>query len=235
MTTTRQNADPTSTSASSTGPGPIRVDVWSDIACPWCYIGKRKFESAVAETGIPMEIEYHAFELAPDLPEEFEGSERDYLEIRGYSDDEVEPLLARIVGAAKTVGLDFDYAVLRHTNMLKGHQLIHWAKTEGRQLDMVERILAAHFEQGRHVGRDQDLADLAAEIGLDREKALAALEGGRYVDEVQADEARARQLGIQSVPYYVFENAYGVPGAQDAATFAGILRQLAEEKREAAR
>lgn len=212
---------------------PIRVDVWSDIACPWCYIGKRKFEAALERTGIPVEIEYHAYELAPDLPREFEGSEQDYLEIRGYTADQVEPLLNRIVGAAKQVGLDFDYDILRHTNMLKGHQLIRWAKEQGRQLDMVERILAAHFEEGRHVGRDEDLADLAAEIGLDRADALAALQDERYVDDVQADEARARALGIQGVPYYVFENQYGVSGAQDPSTFADVLQQLVERRKEA--
>jgi len=211
---------------------PIRVDVWSDIACPWCYIGKRKFETAVAESGIPVEIEYHAFELAPDLPREFEGSEQEYLRIRGYSAEEVQPLLARIVGAAKVVGLEFDYDILRHTNMLKGHQLIRWAKSEGHQLEMVERILAAHFEEGRHVGRDEDLADLAAEIGLDREQALLALREERYVDDVHSDESDARQLGIQGVPYYVFEGSYGVSGAQDPATFADILRQMAEKKKE---
>ncbi|SDZ32411.1 DsbA family oxidoreductase [Herbiconiux ginsengi] len=209
---------------------PIKVDVWSDIACPWCYIGKRKFESAVTESGIPVGIEYHAYELAPDLPEEFEGSEQDYLEIRGYSADEVQPLLTRLVGAAKAVGLDFDYDILRHTNMLKGHQLIRWAQTEGRQLDMVERILAAHFEEGRHVGRDEDLADLAAEIGLDREKALQALKENRFREDVRADELLARQLGIRGVPYYVFDDTYGVSGAQDPSTFADILRQLAQRK-----
>ncbi|WP_330294161.1 DsbA family oxidoreductase [Streptomyces griseorubiginosus] len=229
-----EDVDSMSAPAAAAGIDPIRVDVWSDIACPWCYIGKRKFEKAMTVTGIPVEIEYHAYELAPDLPEEFEGSEQDYLEIRGFTADQVQPLLARIVAAAKAVGLDFDYDILRHTNMMKGHQLIRWAKAEGRQLDMVERILAAHFEEGRHVGRDKDLAELAAEIGLDREKALSALEEGRYADDVRADEARARQLGIQSVPFYVFENAYGVAGAQDPATFADILRQLAEKKREAA-
>ncbi|QER90482.1 DsbA family oxidoreductase [Streptomyces tendae] len=233
MTTDQNTAPtPTPTSTPSAGIDPIRVDVWSDIACPWCYIGKRKFEKALTVTGIPVEIEYHAYELAPDLPEEFEGSEQDYLEIRGFTADQVQPLLSRIVAAAKAVGLDFNYDILRHTNMLKGHQLIRWAKAEGHQLDMVERILAAHFEEGRHVGRDEDLAELAAEIGLDREKALSALREGRYADDVRADEAKARQLGIQSVPFYVFENTYGVAGAQDPAAFADILRQLAEKKQE---
>ncbi|MEU7588316.1 DsbA family oxidoreductase [Micromonospora sp. NPDC049230] len=210
---------------------PIKVDVWSDIACPWCYIGKKKFEAAVAETGIPVEVEYHAYELAPDLPQEFEGSEQDYLEIRGFTADQVEPLLARIVGAASQVGLRFDYDILRHTNMLKGHQLIRFAKEQGMQLEMVERILAAHFEEGGHVGRNEDLADLAAEVGLDREEALAALRENRFVDDVRAEEAHAHRLDIRGVPFYVFEERYGVSGAQDTSAFAQVLRKLSHEKR----
>lgn len=209
---------------------PIKVDVWSDIACPWCYIGKRKFEAAVARTGIPVEVVYHAYELAPDLPEEFEGSEQDYLEIRGFTADQVKPLLARIVGAAAQVGLRFDYDILRHTNMLKGHQVIAWAKSQGLQLEMIERILRAHFEEGGHVGRDEDLADMAAEVGLDREETLAALRENRFADDVRAEEAAAHRMGIQSVPFYVFEEQYGVSGAQDASTFADVLRKLADAK-----
>ncbi|WP_205650737.1 DsbA family oxidoreductase [Actinoplanes solisilvae] len=218
----------------SSATSPIRVDVWSDIACPWCYIGKKKFEAAVAETGIPVEVEYHAYELAPDLPEEFEGSEQEYLEIRGFTADQVEPLLARIVGAAAQIGLRFDYGILRHTNMLKGHQLIRFAKEQGLQLEMVERILAAHFEEGGHVGRNEDLADLAAEIGLDREEALAALRENRFADDVRADEAHAHRLGIRGVPFYVFEERYGVSGAQEPSTFAQVLRKLSYDKQGAA-
>lgn len=211
---------------------PIKVDVWSDIACPWCYIGKRHFEAAVAQTGVSVAVEYHAYELAPDLPQEFDGTEEEYLRIRGYSADQVEPLLSRIVGAARKVGLRFDYGTLRHTNMLKGHQLVRWAKSQGRQLDMVERVLAAHFEEGRHVGRDESLADLAADIGLDRDEALAALRDERYADDVHADEARARELGISGVPYYVFEGQYGVSGAQPPSTFARVLQQMEAQRKE---
>ncbi|GAA0949688.1 DsbA family oxidoreductase [Kribbella koreensis] len=228
--TLSQTTDPDPVPDAPTVPAPIKVDVWSDIACPWCYIGKRKFETALDDTGIAVEIEYHAYELAPDLPEEFEGSEQDYLEIRGYSADEVQPLLARLAGAAKAVGLDFDYDILRHTNMVKGHQLIRWAHSKGRQLDMVERLLAAHFAEGRHVGRDEELADLAAGIGLDRAEALAALAENRYLRDVRAEERRAKELGIRGVPYYVFDNTYGVSGAQDPSVFADILRQLSGRK-----
>ncbi|GAA2083350.1 hypothetical protein GCM10009840_19880 [Pseudolysinimonas kribbensis] len=117
---------------------------------------------------------------------------------------------------------------------MKAHQLIHWAKAQGRQLDMKERLLAAYFEEGRHVGRDEDLADLAAEIGLDRDEALAALRDDRHLDDVRADQALAQQLGINGVPFFVFDGQYGVSGAQDPATFADVLRQVAEKREEVA-
>jgi predicted DsbA family dithiol-disulfide isomerase len=211
---------------------PIKVDVWSDIACPWCFIGKRKFELGAAEAGIPVEVEYHSFELAPDTPVDFDGSEQDYLAARGFPAEQIPQMLARVTGIAETVGLHYDYDALKHTNTVKAHQLVHWAKAQGHQLEMTERLLAAYFEEGRHVGRDEDLADLAAEIGLDRAEALAALAEDRYLDDVRADQALAQQLGIQGVPFFVFEGQYGVSGAQDPATFADVLRQVDQKRSE---
>ena len=213
---------------------PIKVDVWSDIACPWCFIGKRKFELGAAEAGIPVEVEYHSFELAPDTPVDFDGSEMDYLASRGFPAEQIPQMLSRVTGIAETVGLHYDYDKLQHTNTVKAHQLTHWAKAQGRQLEMKERLLAAYFEEGRHVGRDEDLADLAAEIGLDRDEALAALSEDRFLDDVRADQALAQQLGIQGVPFFVFEGQYGVSGAQDPATFADVLRQVSEKRKEVA-
>jgi predicted DsbA family dithiol-disulfide isomerase len=213
---------------------PIKVDVWSDIACPWCFIGKRKFERGAAEAGIPVEVEYHSFELAPDTPVDFDGSEQDYLTSRGYPAEQIPQMLSRVTGIAETVGLHYDYDALQHTNTVKAHQLLHWAKAQGRQLDMKERLLAAYFEEGRHVGREEDLADLAAEIGLDRDEALAALREDRYLSEVRADQALAQELGINGVPFFVFDGQYGVSGAQDPATFADVLRQVAQKREEVA-
>lgn len=209
---------------------PIKVDVWSDIACPWCFIGKRKFELGQAESGIPVEVEYHSFQLDPSTPVDFEGTHAEYMTGRGFPAERIPEMDARVMGIAETVCLHYDYDVLQHTNTVKAHQLIHFAKAQGRQLEMKERLLAAYFEQGRHVGRDEDLADLAAEIGLDREEALAALREDRHLADVRADEALARELGIQGVPFFVFEGKYGVSGAQDPATFAQVLQQVASEQ-----
>jgi predicted DsbA family dithiol-disulfide isomerase len=209
---------------------PIKVDVWSDIACPWCFIGKRKFEAGAAEFGGDVEVEYHSFELAPDTPVDFDGSEQDYLATRGYPADRVDGMLQRVTGIAESVGLHYDYDALQHTNTVLAHQLIHYAKTRGRQLEMKERLLSAYFEQGRHVGRVEDLADLAAELGYDRDDVVRSLTANEYLDAVRADQELAIEYGIQGVPFFVIDGKYGVSGAQDASTFANVLTQVRDEK-----
>jgi predicted DsbA family dithiol-disulfide isomerase len=209
---------------------PIKVDVWSDIACPWCFIGKRKFEAGAAQFGGDVEVEYHSFELSPDTPVDFDGSEQEYLVTRGFPADKIDGMLERVTGIAESVGLHYDYDALQHTNTVLGHQLIHYAKDRGRQLEMKERLLAAYFEEGRHVGRIEDLADLAAELGFDRDDVVRSLSSNEYLDAVRADQELAIEYGIQGVPFFVIDGKYGVSGAQDASTFASVLTQVRDEK-----
>jgi predicted DsbA family dithiol-disulfide isomerase len=209
---------------------PIKVDVWSDIACPWCFIGKRKFEAGAEQFGGEVEVEYHSFELSPDTPVDFDGSEQDYLVTRGFPADRIDGMLDRVTGIAESVGLHYDYDALQHTNTVLAHQLIHYAKAHGRQLEMKERLLAAYFEQGRHVGRVDDLADLAAELGFDRDDVVRSLSANEYLDAVRADQELAVEYGIQGVPFFVIDGKYGVSGAQDASTFANVLTQVRDEK-----
>ncbi|WP_207457549.1 DsbA family oxidoreductase [Herbiconiux sp. SYSU D00978] len=212
---------------------PIKVDIWSDIACPWCYIGKRKFEAGVAAYGGEVEVEYHSFELSPDTPVDFDGSAADFLSgYKGLPLAQVEQMIERVVTIARSVGLDYDYDALRQTNTVKAHELLHFAKTHGKQLEMKGRLLRAYFIEGGHVGRVEDLADLAAEIGLDRAEALAALTEERHLADVREDQKTARDLGINGVPFFVFEGRFGVSGAQEAATFANVLQQVAAQRDE---
>ncbi len=209
----------------------IKVDIWSDVQCPWCYIGKRKFESGVKEFDGDVQVEYHSFELAPDTPVDFDGTPIDYLSQRkGMPVDQVEQMLARVTGIAATVGLDYDFDHVHQTNTLKAHELLHFAKSRGRQLDMKERLLKAYFVDGRHVGRIEDLADLAAEIGLDRADVIRALESNEYLADVKADVALATDYGIQGVPFFVIDGKYGVSGAQEAETFTNLLTQVRSER-----
>ncbi len=206
----------------------IKVDVWSDIACPWCYIGKRKFEAGAE--GFDVEVEYHSFELSPDTPVDFDGSAADFLAThKSMPIEQVRPMLAQVTAVAAEVGLDYDYDALQHTNTVKAHQLLHFAKAQGKQIEMKERLLRAYFVEGKHVGRTEDLADLAAEIGLDRDAALRSLESNEYLDAVHADQEQAMRFGIRGVPFFVIDGKYGVSGAQAPETFAQALKQVQDE------
>jgi predicted DsbA family dithiol-disulfide isomerase len=215
----------------------LKVDVWSDLACPWCYVGKRRFEDGLRryrEAGgtRPVALEYHSFELAPDTPVDFEGSEVDFLS--GYKRipaDQVRRMLAQMTEVAASVGLAYDFDRLRHTKTLKAHQTLHLAKARDVQLEVAERLFRAYFTEGRHLGHDEDLAALAAEAGLDRDEVLAALADGRYAADVQADIEQARAYGINGVPFYVFDSRIGVSGAQAPELFASALAQAAEPAR----
>lgn len=215
---------------------PIKVDIFSDIACPWCYIGKRKFEAgsrsfASAGDGRGVEVEYHSFELSPDTPVDFDGSEADFLAgHKGLASQQIEQMLERVAGIASSVGLDYDFDALKHTNTVKAHQLLHYAKAHGVQLEAKERLLKAYFIEGRHVGRVDDLADLAAEIGLDRADVVRSLSADEYLADVRADQRLAQEYGIQGVPFFVVDGRYGVSGAQDAETFSQVLEQVWTER-----
>ncbi|MGW8432784.1 DsbA family oxidoreductase [Curtobacterium citreum] len=210
----------------------VKVDVWSDIACPWCYIGKRKFEAGAAAFGAgpdaaPVEVEYHSFELSPDTPVDFEGTEAEFLSgHKGMPVEQAQQMLEHVAGIAQSVGLDYDFDAMHHTNTVKAHQVIHLAKQQGKQLDMVERLFTAYFERGEHVGQDESLADLAAEVGLDRDEVLTTLRDDGQLAAVRADQAQAQAFGINGVPFFVIDGKYGVSGAQDPAAFEQVLRQV---------
>ena len=211
---------------------PITVDIWSDIACPWCFIGKRRFEEGLAASGQDgnVHVVYHSFELAPDTPVDFDGSEVDFLSgHKGIPADQVQQMLAHVENIAASVGLNYDFDALQHTKTLKAHELLHYAKAHNRQLELAERLFLAYFTEGRHVGRLSDLADLAAAVGLDRADAEAALTAGRYSDAVASDIDQARTFGINGVPFFVINGKYGVSGAQEPSAFADVLRTVAAE------
>jgi predicted DsbA family dithiol-disulfide isomerase len=210
----------------------IKVDIWSDIACPWCYIGKRRFEEGARQyaktvDARPIEVEYHSFELAPDTPVDFAGTEVDFLvEFKRMPQEQVHRMLEQITTLAAAEGLAYDMAALQHTRTIKAHQVLHLAKANGLQVQMKERLLSAYFTEGRHVGHDDDLADLAVEVGLDRQQVLDALDEGTYLAEVEADIEQAAAYGISGVPYYVIDGRYGVSGAQAPDTFAQALGRV---------
>ncbi|WP_111718897.1 DsbA family protein [Homoserinimonas sp. OAct 916] len=209
----------------------IKVDIWSDIACPWCYIGKRRFEAGVASFDGDVDVEYHSYELTPDAPVDFVGTVTDYLaEKKGMSTEQVTAMFQAVIEIAAGEGLHYDYESVTHTNTVKAHQVLHLAKAHGVQTELQERLFQAYFEQGAHVGHDDVLADLAADVGLDRAEVLRSLAENEYLAAVRADQARAREYGIQTVPFFVLDGKYGISGAQEAATFTQALNQVVADR-----
>lgn len=211
----------------------ISVDIWADISCPWCYIGRRKFEIGLAafEHAEIVAVTYRSYLLNSDAPLDFEGSSKDFLvRHKGIPADRIDQMAAQVRRGAAEVGLVYDTDKLRVTNTSKAHQVLHLAMKEGRQLELVERFFTALFAEGRHLGSDDVLGDLAAEVGLDRGDVLATLASGDFLAAVDADIAEARSLGITGVPFYRFDRTHGVSGAQPPDTFTALLRTLYDEK-----
>ena len=143
---------------------------------------------------------------------------------------QVQQMTERITQIAKDVGLNYNFAEIKMTNTVLAHQLLHYAKAHGKQVEMKERIMAAHFVEARHVGRIAELADLATEIGLDRADVVRSLEAGEYLDDFNQDVAAAREYGITGVPFFVIDNKYGVSGAQDPSVFVNAFHTIVEER-----
>lgn len=212
----------------------IQVDIWSDVACPWCYIGKRKFEAAADEfraQGGEVEVAYHSYLLDPSMPVDYEGSQIDYLANRkGMPVEQVKEMSDRITEIAKAVDLHYDFEHQIMTNTVLAHQLIHFAKAHGKQAEMKERLFKAYFVEGKHVGRVDALADLAEEVGLNRAEVMTALEAETYRPDFDADVAQAQAYGISGVPFFVLNGKYGISGAQETATFLEALTNISAEE-----
>lgn len=209
----------------------MKIDVWSDVACPWCYIGKRKFEAGAAASGVPVEVEYHSFELSPDTPVDFEGSAIEFLSDRkGVPLEQAKAMTDQVSAIAAEVGLDYHYDEIQHTKTLLAHELSHFAKAQGKQLEVTEALFKAYFVDGRHIGHVDDLVALAESVGLDGAAAREALSDHRYAGDVQADLAQAVAYGIQGVPFFVIDGKYGISGAQAPEVFEGALTQVAAEQ-----
>ncbi|MGV6873498.1 DsbA family oxidoreductase [Pseudochelatococcus sp. B33] len=214
----------------------IKIDVWSDIACPWCYLGKHRLEAALRQFGErgdapAVEVAYHSFQLAPDLPADYAGSHDDYLAARlGWSADRVQAANRHLQSLGAQYGLTYDFDTNRIANTRKAHELLHYAKAHGRQADVKERLLRAHFSEGVHIGDIEALADIAVEAGLDRDDAKRALEAGDHAAAVDEDIALASRYGITGVPFFVIDGRYGLSGAQEPAAFLQALEAAAAQQ-----
>lgn len=210
-------------------PDKLRVDIWSDIACPWCYVGKRRFEAALS--GFPhrdqVEVVWHSFELDPSASSERGQSMRAILAGKyGGGEARAQGMLDSMTQTAAGEGLDYHFERLQPTNTFQAHQLIHLAAEKGVQDAMKERLLRAFFVEGEFLGDREGLVRLASEVGLDAGEVRAALESGQYAQAVRRDEAQAHALGISGVPFFVLGGKYGVSGAQSPEVLRSALEQV---------
>ncbi|MET7424008.1 DsbA family oxidoreductase [Dactylosporangium sp. NPDC005555] len=208
----------------------IQVDVWSDIVCPWCYIGKRRMETALAEFDGAVSVTWRSFQLDPTTPTGDSRPVGESLAAKlGLSKDRVQGMFAHVTSLAAAEGLAYDFDRARTANTLDAHRLLHFAKAHDLQGALKERLMQAYFTEGADVGDRAVLAGLAASVGLDEVAAKSALADGSYEADVRADIATARAYGISGVPFFVFNEQVGVSGAQPAEVFAQALRQSQPE------
>jgi predicted DsbA family dithiol-disulfide isomerase len=210
----------------------VRIDIWSDIVCPWCYIGKRRFEQALGrfEGRASVDIIHHSFQLNPAAPRDRTTDRREML-MRKYrlSAQQVEEMDARMTQTAAAEGLDYHLTGTVSGNTFDAHQLVHFAHEHHRQDEMLERLYRAYFVDQRPIFDPSSLAVLAGEIGLDQTHAAAALSDGRYATLVDQDMETARRLGITGVPFFVIDQRLGVSGAQSPEVLLDVLRRAAAE------
>ena len=209
----------------------IKLDILSDPICPWCYIGKTHLDRALEQRpDHPLNIEWHPFQLNPDMPRE--GMDRQsYLETKFGGKANAADVYGRIAEAAKAAGLkNFDLDGIKRTpNTLDAHRLIHWAGLEGRQTAAVSRLFKAYFEEGQDIGDSEVLLDIAAAVGLDRAMIERLLESDADLDDIRARDEHARARGVTGVPTFVLANAHVVPGAQPPELWAKVLDELIEQ------
>ena len=204
------------------------VEIWSDIACPWCYIGKRRFEAALAqfEHSEDVRVTWRSFELDPSAPREREGDRLGRLADKyGISVDRAREMDSAVTEAASDEGLEFHLDNARSGATFDGHRVIHLAGDHGLQDAMKERLLRAYFSEGELVGDTDTLVRLAIEVGLDEDEVRAMLASDRFSEEVRADERLAGQFGISAVPTFVVDRALGASGAHPPEALLGLLEQ----------
>ena len=217
----------------------IDVAIWSDIACPWCYIGKRRFEKALAafEHRDEVRVKWRSYQLDPTLPEHDHRSEVDYLvATKGMARASVEQMIGHVAEQAAGEGLTYDFDNLVVANSRRAHRLLQAAKAadavdEGSRTDALkEALLSAHFEGGENIGDVDVLTRLAAEAGLDQSEARDAVDSAEFDSAVDRDIQEAAMIGVRGVPFFVFENKYGVSGAQPPEVFLQALQTVWQER-----
>lgn len=206
----------------------MQVEIWSDVMCPFCYIGKRKFETALEAFTEPdhVEIIWKSFQLSPDMKTDPTTDINHYLAAhKGISLAEAKRMNDHVTELAKRVGLVYNFDKSIVANSLNAHRFSHFAKLHGKQNEAEEKLFSAYFTEGKNIDDYPTLIQLGEEIGLDINDLKASLENNKYAEEVAADIDEAQQLGARGVPFFVFNRKYAVSGAQESGVFSGVLEK----------
>ncbi|ASJ75533.1 DsbA family oxidoreductase [Granulosicoccus antarcticus] len=208
----------------------MKIDIVSDVVCPWCIIGYRQLQQALEATGIEAEIHWHPFELNPDMPAEGEALRDHVMRKYGSSAEESEANRSRLVSIGAELDIDFKFDDTSHIrNTFDAHQLMHWADTLGRKNDLKQALFQAYFTEQLDVSDRQVLIDKAVSLGLDKEEATAVLEDQRYAETVRSNEQLWVSRGIQGVPAVILGEKYLLSGAQGVENFSAALKQVESE------
>ncbi|WP_312755686.1 DsbA family oxidoreductase [Rummeliibacillus suwonensis] len=210
----------------------MKIEVWSDYVCPFCYIGKRELENAIEKTGFQdqVDIELKSYQLSPDSPATSEESIYEVLAKKyGTTIEQVKAQTAGIIDRAATLGLNYQYENMKPANTFKAHRLAKYAESVGKGAEMSERLLQAYFIENQEIGLTDILVGLGEEIGIERQAVEDVLNDGSFADEVLSDIQEASQIGIRGVPFFVFNGKYAISGAQPGEVFENAVRQVAQE------
>ena len=204
----------------------MKIEIWSDIACPWCYIGKRRFETALGGFAHKddVEVEWRSYQLDPSLPDHYDGSETDYLsQAKGMPVEQVRQMFDHVTQQAAGEDLNYDFDAIVVANSFLAHRFLHLAKRRGVMAKAKEELLSGHFEHGRNIGDVEYLAEVGQNVGIDAAEVRQVLSTKDFTAEVEADIAEARALGANGVPFFVIDRKYGISGAQPPETFTQAL------------
>ncbi|MDQ1162139.1 putative DsbA family dithiol-disulfide isomerase [Chryseobacterium sp. SORGH_AS 447] len=210
----------------------MKVEIWSDVMCPFCYIGKNNFEKALAQLPFKdeVEVEWKSFQLDPSLnPEETKTTLEYFREKKGFPEAQAQQMIGQVKQMGNGSGIDFHFEKALITNTFSAHKILHLAKKYKKSNEMEEALFIAHFIDGKNVGDDETLISLAESLGIDREEAREVLNSDTFNAEISQDIQEARNNGVSGVPFFILNGKYAVSGAQPAELFVNALQQTYDE------
>ena len=207
----------------------IKIDIWSDIVCPFCFIGKKKLEQAISKLQLSeqVEIEWHSFQLDPDFPKGEAIPSTTYLEQRkNYPIEQINAIQQQLTANAKPYGIDFQFEKALSFNTIDVHRLWQWSKTLGKSSELKEALMKAYFTDGIDLSKEENVLQVVENCGLDKFEAESILKSNQFSNEVDEDIYHASQIGVRGVPFFVLNNQFAISGAQEDSVFENALKKL---------